>query len=395
QITHTGEERFKKVSSEIKQVFDSMVVNQIAVNQEHGPRFVGGFSFSGTRHLPDIWSPFAATNVFLPKVQLYQIDGKIWITINIIANSVSSFEAEIEDIKMILKIYKTLDTSEKQFSNTIIQSTLPVSLEEWNGKIKLAKKRIGENQIQKVVLSRIRRIECNEPINHSRIITNLKDAYPNCIIFFIEPEIGHAFFGATPEILCDVFHSTISTVALAGSIRRSDDVDEDKKLGDELLSSTKDIEEHDYVRRQIQELLTPIVEDIKFDNHPSLLKLKSIQHLYTGIQATTRSPIGILPMIELLHPTPAVGGYPRATALEIINELEGDERGWYAAPVGWINHEGDGTFCVAIRSAVSNYKELWLYAGAGIVAKSIAEKEWEEIELKFQPILESMRNTGV
>jgi menaquinone-specific isochorismate synthase len=365
QITHSGKDRFKKTSLEINQLLDTIEMNQIDLTQELGPRFVGGFSFTGTRNQPDIWSPFAATNVFLPKVQFYQISRKVWITINSLANSALSIDAEIEDIKMILKDCTASQISEKQTTNTIAQTTLPVSIEEWKDKIKVVKERFRENQIQKVVLSRIRRIECIESINHCSIITNLKDAYPNCIIFLIEPEKGRAFFGATPEILSDVFHNTISTVALAGSIGRSENIDEDQKLGEVLLSSVKDIEEHEYVRRQIQELLIPISEKIKFDNHRSLLKLTNIQHLYTGIQATTKSPNGILPIVELLHPTPAVGGYPRADALEVINELEGDIRGWYAAPVGWINREGDGTFCVAIRSAV-------------------------EIELKFQPILQSI-----
>ena len=83
-------------------------------------------------------------------------------------------------------------------------------------------------------------------------------------------------------------------------------------------------------------------------------------------------------MIEKLHPTPALGGSPQHTAIEFIRETESVPRGWYGAPVGWIDRDLNGQFSVAIRSAISQDKRVWLYAGAGIVADSIAQKEWDE-----------------
>ena len=97
-----------------------------------------------------------------------------------------------------------------------------------------------------------------------------------------------------------------------------------------------------------------------------------------------------MPLIKLLHPTPALGGSPRRLALAAIREAEPVPRGWYGAPVGWIDVNLDGAFVVAIRSAVAQDKRAWLYAGAGIVADSEAEKEWEETGLKFRPMLEAL-----
>ena len=89
-------------------------------------------------------------------------------------------------------------------------------------------------------------------------------------------------------------------------------------------------------------------------------------------------------------PTPALGGSPRHLAMQFIQEAEPVTRGWYGAPVGWIDHNLDGAFAVAIRSAVAQEKRVWLYAGAGIVSDSIPQKEWDETALKFRPMLEAL-----
>jgi menaquinone-specific isochorismate synthase len=95
-------------------------------------------------------------------------------------------------------------------------------------------------------------------------------------------------------------------------------------------------------------------------------------------------------VVELLHPTPALGGKPRDLAMDVIRESETAPRGWYAAPIGWIDYQLDGVFSVAIRSAVSQEKRVWMYAGAGIVGDSIPQKEWDETALKFRPMLNAL-----
>lgn len=97
--------------------------------------------------------------------------------------------------------------------------------------------------------------------------------------------------------------------------------------------------------------------------------------------------MGILPIIEALHPTPALGGDPQDVAMRLIGELEPVPRGWFAAPIGWIDGALNGQFAVAIRSAVTQHDRAWLYAGAGIVAQSDPRQEWDETALKFRPML--------
>jgi menaquinone-specific isochorismate synthase len=98
----------------------------------------------------------------------------------------------------------------------------------------------------------------------------------------------------------------------------------------------------------------------------------------------------VLPVVELLHPTPAMGGSPRELAMAYIQRNEPFPRGWYAGPIGWIDQKLDGAFAVAIRSAVAQERRAWLYAGAGIVDESNAEREWQETALKFEPILNAL-----
>jgi menaquinone-specific isochorismate synthase len=123
---------------------------------------------------------------------------------------------------------------------------------------------------------------------------------------------------------------------------------------------------------------------------PCIYRLSNIQHLYTPIEGQLKQETGILPLVETLHPTPALGGTPRHLAMEFIRQAEPVPRGWYAAPIGWIDCHLDGEFGVAIRSAVCQDRRVWLYAGGGIVADSIPRKEWDETALKFKPMLNAL-----
>jgi menaquinone-specific isochorismate synthase len=123
------------------------------------------------------------------------------------------------------------------------------------------------------------------------------------------------------------------------------------------------------------------------------MTLKNIQHLHTPIHATLREKEGVLPWVERLHPTPALGGQPREEAMRFIEINEPVLRGWYGAPVGLIRPNLEGEFCVAIRSAVAQDNRAWLYAGCGIVATSQPDNEWDETALKFKAMLDALGST--
>jgi isochorismate synthase len=181
---------------------------------------------------------------------------------------------------------------------------------------------------------------------------------------------------------------------MAGSIRRGSSPEEDAALADQLMTNPKERHEHALVVEAIEENLRPLVATLDVPSQPGLCQLSNIQHLKTVIQGKLLEKEKILPVVEVMHPTPAVGGRPRTFALGMIQEMEPMERGWYAAPIGWLDPQGNGMFGVAIRSAVSVKEESLLYAGAGIVADSQPEKEWQETQLKFKPLEEALREVN-
>jgi isochorismate synthase EntC len=102
----------------------------------------------------------------------------------------------------------------------------------------------------------------------------------------------------------------------------------------------------------------------------------------------------VLDLVERLHPTPAVAGAPGDLALAFLREHEPVDRGWYAGVVGWMDADGNGDFVVGIRSAFLEERRTLLFAGAGIVAGSNPDAEWEETELKLSMMREAIANAG-
>ncbi|HYO88773.1 MAG TPA: chorismate-binding protein, partial [Candidatus Limnocylindrales bacterium] len=182
----------------------------------------------------------------------------------------------------------------------------------------------------------------------------------------------------------------LHTAALAGSRRRGATPAEDEALAAELMASPKEREEHQIVVESVIERVTPYARTIDAPATPGILRLGNIQHLHTPVRAELETHFDALDLVAELHPTPALGGFPQRVALAAISELEPVERGWFASPVGWIDAHGDGVFAVAIRSAVSRGARARLYAGAGIVAESVADQEWDETGLKFRPLLNAL-----
>jgi len=223
------------------------------------------------------------------------------------------------------------------------------------------------------------------------VLARLGESYPDCFRFCLEPTPDAAFFGATPERLVTLRGQTVEADGLAGSIGRGETPEEDAELKASIENSEKMAHEHGLVVETIREQLAPLSAEVRIEDR-RVRKLANIQHLWTPIEADLRSADHVLSIVEALHPTPAVGGLPPEEALRTIRETETFDRGWYAAPVGWFDAEGDGTFAVGIRSAVTSGKSATLFAGNGIVADSDPDEEYEEVQLKYLPILDELED---
>jgi isochorismate synthase len=252
--------------------------------------------------------------------------------------------------------------------------------------------KISHGAFEKVVLAReINVILDGSPgvIDISTTLQRLRESYPTASVFAMQR--GERFFvGATPERLVQARNGQIYTMALAGSARRGETAEEDVQIGSELLQSGKNNNEHAIVVAMMREALKKHCTHVHISAAPQLLKLKNVQHLKTSITGELIAGRCMLDIMEDLHPTPAVGGFPRYAALEAIRNAEKLDRGWYAGPLGWIGASGHGEFAVALRSGLIDGREARLFAGCGIVADSEPQAEFAESCLKFQVMLRAL-----
>lgn len=391
-LTAEGQSRVARIQLQIDHLFEGAHLEG-DLPSEARPRLFGGFAFSPHYAPSDIWAAFPSAGFVLPRVMLTQCDGKTWITISRNVSEAAEYAETVQSLKDDAdSVLASLAFDPRQFSEqpSVISVDYPLAKDDWRQMIVDATRQIHEGKLEKVVLSRQAEVTLSEDADPVRVIRVLSKRYPDCYRFLLEVEAGHAFFGATPELLVEVHDSHLHTMALAGSRKRGLTPEDDMRLGQELMDSPKERHEHALVVESLRERITPYTQTLDIPAEPEIYRLQNIQHLYTPVRAELQTHFDVLDLVGELHPTPALGGSPRRLALEAIEQLEHQERGWYAAPVGWINADGDGMFAVAIRSAVSDGNRVRPYAGAGIVGDSDPDKEWDETRLKFKPLMEAL-----
>ncbi len=355
-----------------------------------GPRLFGGFAFRHDFTPDNTWSIYTPAWFVLPHYQLARAHNETWLTINAQMPQDESPTAMMKALEAALqtKIGQLRDDPPKrdEQQSRLLDIDYPMSQAAWTRMIERARDSIQAGELNKVVLSRAAELRFDGAINLLPILRHLANHYGDCYRFLFEPRPRYAFYGASPELLAAVSGRQLHSMALAGSIKRGATTAEDEQLGERLLQSDKDRSEQQIVVDKICDRLSPLVQSLEIQPL-RLRKLRHIQHLHTPIHARLKVASGLLPLADTLHPTPALGGDPRHIALGLIRQLEPIPRGWYGAPVGWLDAQLDGQFAVAIRSAVAQESRVWIYAGAGIVARSQAQAEWEETALKLCPML--------
>jgi isochorismate synthase len=258
--------------------------------------------------------------------------------------------------------------------------------EHYEAAVASAVRLIEAREIEKVVLAREVQVHAPREYDPAAVFGVLREAFPSCFVFCVGR--GDAtLVAASPELLVRREGHRVSTLALAGSTRRSADPAVDDHLGEQLLRDESYREEHAIVARRIERALRPHAVWVAAAPEPELVRIANIQHLGTPIRAQLTTPIEALELAGLMHPTPAVGGEPAEPALRLIPALEGLDRGWYSGPVGWTDGAGDGEFCVALRCALLRGGVAHCYAGNGIVRDSDPAKELAETEIKLQALL--------
>ena len=240
--------------------------------------------------------------------------------------------------------------------------------------------------LSKVVLARDEVLWSRQPFSELDVASRLAGAFPGCFTFVCDGLVG-----ATPELLVRRTGKRVESVVLAGTARRGDDTSDDGAVAEAMRSSPKERAEHSLAVASVVEALGPLCRTVEPEAEPHLLRLPNVQHLATAVTAELEDPeISVLNLVDALHPTAAVGGVPRAAALERIRAVEGDMRGRYAGPVGWTDRNGDGEWGIALRCALLEGDRARLFAGAGIVEGSLPEDELEETRLKFRAMEDAL-----
>ena len=259
---------------------------------------------------------------------------------------------------------------------------------EWGDTVAATVARIRAGELDKAVLARDLIARAVAPIDVRTVLERLHARYPQCFTFSVAGMVG-----ATPELLLRREGEELTSLVLAGTRPRGADKEEDERLAEQLMSSAKDVEEHGLAVDSLRTALAPLAEELAVPAWPHLLRLANVQHLATRAHARLRPGVSALDAVAALHPTAAVGGTPTATAMRLIDEVEGMDRGCYAGPVGWVDGAGNSEWGIALRSARVDGATARLFAGCGIVSGSDPEAEIAETESKFRPVREALTDT--
>jgi isochorismate synthase len=387
RLEASGPGRFAEVAAAWRALAGSAVASPVDGPAGSGLVAVGGFAFAPEGGAAPHWAGFGAGGLVVPEVALARREGDVRLTLTALA-APDDVPEELADrmaaraASLRERPLPLLDPA--PVGRFRIASTAPP--EHYEEAVARAVERIRAGVLEKIVLAR--EVTVHAPAAHDAAATFgvLRAAFGSCYVF-CAGRGDSAFVAASPELLVRREGLRASTVALAGSIRRSADPAVDNHLGEQLLGSAKDREEQAIVARRIARALRSHAVWVAAPDEPTVIKVANIQHLATPIRAQLARPVSVVELAGLLHPTPAVGGEPHAAAAPLIPALEGIDRGWYAGPVGWTDATEDGEFCVALRCALLRGPEARLYAGVGVVRDSEPAAELAETEVKLGALL--------
>jgi menaquinone-specific isochorismate synthase len=361
--TVSGKDRFEKAREWWHHQLETFAVANSVHGSGTGPVLFASFSFDRNQE----------SVLVIPKVVVGQKGLQSWIT-------------WIGDIAQPLLPEKRGNISQGAFTF----GDGSISTSAWKERVAQAITRIETTKVDKVVLARDLLATTSADIDARPILAKLASEYPSTWTFAVDGLVG-----ATPELLLRLSRGMVTSRVLAGTIPKTGDDAKDLALAASLARSSKDLEEHEYAVRSVAEALEPFCSSTNVPESPFVLHLANVMHLatdVTGALTESKQRVDAFSLLKSLHPSAAVCGTPRNIAFDIIDEIEGMNRGRYAGPVGWIDASGDGELGIALRTGQITGKEIRIYAGCGIVAGSNPEKELEESNAKMIPMRSALQH---
>lgn len=347
------------------------------------PTVLGGLAFDPERDRGAAWSQYPDAELVVPELLLEVTPQGAWLTL---AVAVGPADDPGEVVAAAARRCVGANGHHTAAAPAPVSpAAAPNGRHHWRDAVLRARGEIEARRLEKVVLARQARLSLDAPFAPEEVLRRLAEAYPGCTLFAVSRG-GSCFVGASPEPLVRLAGRRVETTCLAGSRRRGATAAEDAAEEAALLRDPKERHEHDLVVRGLTARLAPVCSWLDAAPEPTVLKVANVQHLMTPVEGWAVDGLGLLDLVERLHPTPAIGGLPADRALDLIRAVEPFDRGWYAGAVLWLGADGGGEAVVAIRSALVTGADALLYAGCGIVEASDPEREYDESCLKMEPM---------
>ncbi len=352
-----------------------------------GPILVGGFAFDPESPHNGAWAALSSGKLVLPTVLLTTSQDESWLTVTLILRPGDDPDEKINEAISLAEysLYRPLTEQATNTAPRALELREMLQGDEWKRLVVCAAAEVRAGLMDKVVLARAVTAQTANPYDPALVLRQLRSASPGSGYLIALCAGGHCFLGTPPERLVRLRDGIVQSDCLAGSTPRGEASEEDWELGQALLASAKNRQEHAVVVVALRDALTAAGVDVVVPPAPGLRRLGHVQHLHTPLTGHVAGTT-ILRLLEHIHPTPAVGGFPRDVSLAYIRDHEQLDRGWYAGPFGWLDRHGEGEFAVAIRSALIEGAQAWLFTGCGIVGQSDPEAEYAESVLKLRPM---------
>lgn len=335
------------------------------------PLLVGGLAFDEQQ--PQ-WRGFPAVHLFVPQL-LWQRQGQQWQLLLAIAPA----EAGQQQAAHCLAQLNRDDHLPHWPHLGLEQSTTP-DQQQWQQWVEQS---LTNTQLAKVVLARHSQVQLQQDANPWVLLNQWQQAEPDSSPFAIAFDAQRSFIGCSPERLFARQQRQLASEALAGTIARA----VDGSISCRALTEDDKIQlENQLVAQDIISRLAPLADSWQVGSD-EIRQQAAVAHLRRPIHAQLQAGVSDFALLRALHPTPAVGGLPRAAALAHIRATETSPRGWYAGAVGFVGHE-QSEMSVAIRSALIEGAQLHLFAGVGLVQGSDADSEWQELNHKLSTQLQ-------
>lgn len=365
---------------EIATLGELYVTDQIPVfdtSHTDSSLFFGGIDFFTKKRKSEIWNGFPECHFFIPLIEIKKRGDKVTMTLNLTPD------------RNIGELIEALNFQDNPFDDTVeapLQRWNNPEYTEWESEIEKSLGMIRTGSLEKIVVSRSTRFQFQHALNPFALLKQLEKKAYNSTLFCLQVSKSKSFIGATPELFYRRIGRHIVTEAVAGTRPRGKTPEEDLKLREDLLDNVKEQHEFNVVKKYIENRLESYCSEFHRKDDSRVIQTSTVQHLYHTYEGKLKDGISDRELIRAFHPTPAMGGMPAKFAMEKIYDIESHDRGWYAAPFGWIGPQTTDLF-VGIRSALIEQNKMYLFAGTGIVDGSIAMSEWEELEHKISQFL--------